>query len=95
MRPDPGRDIQVAILTAMDPEARQRERTRLSERERLLAWTQADAAGPRNEMERAESLLKRLHPEMSEASLRQIMDQLADAASTGAWHGFKRPAPID
>jgi hypothetical protein len=95
MRPDPGREIQLAVIATMDQAARGRERLRLSERERLLAWAQADAAGPTTELERAEFLLRRLHPEMAEASLQQILEQLARAYVDGTWTGFERPAPLD
>lgn len=78
----------------MDARARGEQRLRLSMRARLLAWQQADAMGPMSELERAEFLLRRLHPTLPEVSLQQIMEQLADAEAAGSWHGFQRPDPI-
>lgn len=98
MRIDPGRDIQDAAIAAMDAQARGRERLRLSTRGRLLAWAQADAAGPMSEIERAEFLLRCLYPEMPAISLAQIMWQLEEAQVRGEWHGFHRPEhpdPVD
>ena len=57
----------------------------------MLAWQQADAMGPLSALEQAEFLLRRLHPTLSEASLRQILDQLGAAAAAGLWAGFERP----
>lgn len=95
MRTDPGRAIQEAIIAGMDQQARGRERLRLTTRARLLAWALADAAGPMSELERAEFLLRRLHPDMPEVSLRQVLDQLAAAEARGEWRGFVRPEPTD
>jgi hypothetical protein len=75
----------------MDAQARGRERLRLSTRGRLLAWAQADAAGPMSDLERAEFLLRCLYPELSATSLGQILGQLAEAQARGEWHGFRRP----
>jgi hypothetical protein len=79
----------------MDVAARQRQRVRLTERARSLAWAQADAAGPMTELERTEFLLRRLHPDMPEVSMRQVLDQLAQAYARGSWRGFERPTPSD
>jgi hypothetical protein len=80
----------------MDAQARGRERLRLSTRGRLLAWAQADAAGPMmSELERAEFLLRCLYPELSATSLAQILGQLAEAQARGEWHGFRRPGYPD
>lgn len=95
MRPDPGRALQEAVIARMDAQARGRERLRLSERGRLLAWAQADAAGPTSELEQAEFLLRRLHPELPEVSMGQLLDQLAAAQVAGTWHGFERPGPLE
>lgn len=93
MRPDPGLALQETIITRMTIEARQAERMRLQMRGLLLAWQQADDAGPASELERAGFLLRRLYPTMPEATLRQVMEQLALAEASGGWHGFQRPDP--
>ena len=91
MRPDPGRAIQEAIIARMSLKERQDVRLRLADRARILAWQQADAAGPLTALQLAEFLLRRLHPSMPEASLRQVLDQLAAAEARGDWGGFRRP----
>lgn len=91
MRPDPGREVQEAVVAAMDLRARQAERMRLTMRARLLAWAHADGAGPTNELERAELLLRRLYPDMPEASMREVLEQLEAAQARGEWQGFERP----
>lgn len=93
MRADPGLRLQLDIQAGMSEDARGQVRLRLSRRGRLLAWQQADAAGPMTELERAEFLLRRLYPTFPEAQLRQVLDQLATARSAGAWSGFERPEP--
>ena len=93
MRTDPGAAIRAAVIAGMDREARGRERLRLMHRGRLLAWAQADAAGPMSELERGEFLLRRLHPELTESDLRQVLEQLATAEARGEWDGFVRPEP--
>lgn len=93
MRPDPGRALQEAVILGMGPEARGAVRLRLAARARLLAWQQSEAAGPMSELARAEFLLRRLHPTLPEASLRQILDQLAEAQASKGWQGFERPRP--
>jgi hypothetical protein len=93
MRPDPGA-LQEAVIAGMDANQRQAARRRLAQRGRLLAWAQADAAGPMTELERARFLLRRLHPTLAETSLRQILDELAEAEARGDWHGFRRPDPL-
>ena len=94
MRPDPGVVLQEAVIARMDGQARGAERLRLAARGRLLAWQQVDAMAPRSELERAELLLRRLHPSLPEAALQQILRQLAASESAGEWHGFRRPAPL-
>jgi hypothetical protein len=94
MRPDPGRALQEDVIASMTVEARGAARLRLSARARLLAWQQADAAGPLSHLARAEFLLRRLYPTLPEASLRQIVEQLAEAQARGEWHGFQRPEPL-
>lgn len=91
MRPDPGRAIQGSVIARMTVEQRQGVRIRLAERARLLAWQQAEAAGPMTELERAEFLLRRLYPSMPEAALRQVLEQLAAAEARGTWDGFRPP----
>ena len=91
MRPDPGREMQESVIARMSVEQRQGVRVRLAERARLLAWQQADAAGPMTELERAQFLLRRLYPSMPEAALQQVLEQLAAAEARGAWDGFRRP----
>jgi hypothetical protein len=94
MRPDPGVALQEAIIARMDGRARGAERLRLAARGRLLAWQQVDAMSPSTELERAELLLRRLHPSLPDASLQQILQQLAAAEAAGGWHGFRRPEPL-
>jgi hypothetical protein len=94
MRPDPGVALQEAIIARMDGQARGAERLRLAARGRLLAWQQVDALAPQSEIERAELLLRRLHPSLPEAALQQILGQLAAAEAAGEWHGFRRPEPL-
>ena len=94
MRPDPGRELQEALIARMDVAAREAERSRLAVRARLLAWQHVDAMAPSTELERAELLLRRLHPTLPESSLRQILAQLAEAQAAGEWHGFRRPDPL-
>ena len=91
MRPDPGRALQESVIAQMSVEQRQGVRVRLAERGRLLAWRQAAAAGPMTELERAQSLLRRLYPSMPEAALRQVLEPLAAAEARGTWHGFRAP----
>ncbi len=78
----------------MPASARGAVRLRLAARGRLLAWRQADAAGPMTELARAEFLLRRLYPTFPEVQLRQVLDQLAAAEAAGTWHGFQRPEPL-
>ena len=78
----------------MSVEARRAERLRLRDRGRLLAWQAADAMGPMSELERAEFLLRRLHPMLPEVALQQILGQLAVAEAAGEWSGFERPEPL-
>lgn len=94
MRADSGAVLQEAVIARMDGQARGAERLRLAARGRLLAWQQVDAMAPRSELERAELLLRRLHPSLPEASLQQILQQLAAAEAAGEWHGFRRPEPL-
>ncbi len=95
MRPDPGLRLQLAIQGGMGEAARGAVRLRLSRRGRLLAWQQADAAGPMTPLERAEFLLRRLYPLFPEVQLRQVLDQLAAAEAAGRWSGFQRPALLE
>jgi hypothetical protein len=83
--------MQEAVIARMSVEQRQGVRIRLAERGRLLAWQQADAAGPMTELARAEFLLRRLYPSMPEAALRQVLEQLAAAEARGTWDGFRPP----
>lgn len=94
MRADPGVALQETIILRMDGRARGAERLRLAARGRLLAWRQVDAMAPRSELERAELLLRRLHPSLPEVALQQILGQLAAAQAAGEWHGFRRPEPL-
>ncbi len=94
MRADPGLTIQEAVIATMSLEARNAERLRLRTRAVLMAWQMADSAGPMTELERAEFLLRRLHPTLPRAALRQIMRQLESAHLAGEWHGFRRPEPL-
>jgi hypothetical protein len=82
MRTDPGRDLQDAAIAAMDVQARGRERLRLSTRGRLLAWAQADAAGPMSELERCRVPAQCLYPGC--LPLRSVRSQ-GSSGSTGAW----------
>lgn len=75
----------------MSEQARGAARLRLAARGRVLAWAQADALGSLTELERAEFLLRRLHPTLTADQLRQILEQLAAAQTEGMWHGFARP----
>jgi hypothetical protein len=95
MRPDPGLALQEAILAGMTAEARGQVRLRLASRGKLLAWQQVDALDPATELQRAELLLRRLYPTISERSLRQLLAQLAEAEAAGTWHGFQRPEPLE
>lgn len=94
MRPDPGRDLQEAVIAGMSAQARGEERVRLAARGKILAWRQVDAMDPATELQRAELLLRRLYPALPERALRQVLAQLADAERAGTWHGFQRPYPL-
>lgn len=94
MRPDPGLALQESVITSMTIGERQAERERLRLRGLLLAWQQADGAGPMSDLERAQFLLRHLHPSMPEVALRQILEQLALAEASGDWHGFERPREL-
>jgi hypothetical protein len=94
MRPDPGLELQMAVIAGMSAQARGDVRLRLAARGKLLAWQQVDDMAPASELERAELLLRRLYPTLPEPSLQQMLGQLAVAEAGGAWHGFERPDPL-
>ena len=75
----------------MSPERRSATSSELRERGLLLVWQQADAAGPMPEVERAEFILRRLYPEMSEAWFVDVVGKFAARYSAGTWQGFQRP----
>ncbi len=95
MWPDPG----AAQLAAARRAWTVRERLRLAEelRDRAfdLAWAalreREEAVGRLDELSRARFVLRRLYPEMAEARLDEVMDQLAAARSRGTWPGFVPP----
>ena len=94
MRADPGLAMQEAVIASMSLEARNAERLRLRSRAVLMVWQMADAVGPMTELERAEFLLRRLHPTLPETALRQIMRQLEAAQLADEWQGFRRPESL-
>lgn len=59
-----------------------------------MIWHQADAAGLSDPLERANFVLRRLYPEMSEAWFVDILGKLAARFERGEWHGFQ-PAAWD
>lgn len=95
MRPDPGRDIQEAMIATMPLARRVAIARRLRETGHLLVWQQSDAAAarqPMNELERAFFILDRLYPEMPAPHREQIRARLTADWNAGLWHGFDRPA---
>ena len=78
MRPDPGLELQEAVIAGMSPQARGEVRLRLAARGKLLAWQQVDAMAPASELKRAELLLRRLYPTLPRA---------LSAADAGPAHG--------
>jgi hypothetical protein len=91
MRPDPGRDIQEAMISAMTLAERFSVMSRLRAKGSELAWRQSVEAGLATELERAYFLLDRLHPEMPRQHRTQFRTQLEAAWRAGRWHGFRRP----
>ena len=95
MRPDPGREIQLQVIGRMDARERGDALQRLTRRGWLLAWEQADHAGPMTHVERAAFLFRRVYPGLPEPQMRRILGDLTRRAEAGTWHGLQRPAPMD
>lgn len=72
------------------------ERLRIHEQMRrnafLLAWAQADQAGPMAPLELTRFMLERLYPDLRGERLDRIMEQFADLERDGRWTGPIRPA---
>ena len=96
MWPDPG----AAELAAARRAWTVRERLQLAEELRDLAFDLAwsalrereEAVGRLDELSRARFVLQRLYPEMTDARLAEVMDQLAARRAEGTWTGFTPPA---
>ena len=94
MRPDPGRNIQEALISGMPLERRAAIMERLRETGLAIVWQQSDEAGPMTELERAMFILDRLYPEMPPPHRAQIDAWFRTEWDAGRWHGFRRPPPI-
>jgi len=94
MRPDPGRDIQEAMITTMSLGRRAAVMTQLRHKGMLLAWQQSDEHGPMTELERAMFLIDRLFPEMPPQHRAQFQQRFEALWEAGTWHGFQRPPPF-
>jgi len=95
VRPDPGRDIQEAMIAAMTLERRTAVMTQLRHKGMLLVWQQSDEHGPMTEPERAMFLIDRLYPEMPHQHRAQFQQRFTALWEAGTWHGFRRPPPFE
>lgn len=77
----------------MTPDERAMVSARLRWKAIVIANHAADQAGPMSELDRAEFILRRLYPELTEAQLGNVRSELARAEAAGTWHGFVRPSP--
>lgn len=91
MRPDPGRELLEELVGRLDPGSRAIIGQELRDRALLLAWDQADRAGPMSEIERAMFILGRLYPDMPAPHRHSIRRQMEADWAAGTWSGFRRP----
>lgn len=91
MRPDPGRQIQEALIASMSAVERTHLMARLRDNGRWLVWQQVDAAGIGDPVEQADFILRRLYPEMPGAWFEDVVGQLRARHAAGRWSGFRRP----
>ena len=89
--PDPGQLALDERVRSMSAAERAEHAYRLRQQALVLVNHAADAAGPMAELDRAAFILQRLYPELSEAQLTHIRDDLARRQAAGTWHGFTRP----
>lgn len=91
MRPDPGRDLQEAIIAKMTPVARTKQVVRLRARGRAMMWQQLERARLEDPVARAGFILRRLCPEMPEAWFIDVLGKLKQRRASRGWHGFEQP----
>jgi hypothetical protein len=94
VRPDPGRDLQEAMIATMPLEGRVAVMTQMRAKGMQLVWQQSDEHGPMTEPERAMFLIDRLYPEMPPQHREQFRRRFEELWEAGTWHGFQRPAPL-
>ncbi len=91
MRPDPGRDLQEALLIARTPDERALLSARLRAAGMALVWDQLDRAGITDPLETAMFLLDRLYPELPGVHREQLRRRIGAEVAAGTWDGFRRP----
>lgn len=80
-------------LREAGPDGRMRLHDTMYRQAFVLAWAQADRAGPMTDLERARFMLRRLYPDLEGARLDAIMDGLEAEWQVGSWTGFRRGDP--
>ena len=88
--PDPGQLALDERVRAMSPDERAEHAYRLRQLALVLVNDAANAAGPMSELDRADFILRRLYPELSDEQLAHIGDDLARRQAAGTWLGFNR-----
>ena len=94
MRPDPGRDLQEAMISIMPLERRVAVMAQLRAKGLAMAWGQSDERGPMTGPEHAMFLIDRLYPEMPAQHREQFRRRFQALWEAGVWDGFERPAPL-
>jgi hypothetical protein len=94
MRPDPGRDLQEALIAKMPLRQRLEIMEQLRATGLAILWQQSDAAPPMTELDRAMFILDRLYPDMRPQLRAQVDAKLRAEWEAGRWLGFRRPPPL-
>lgn len=90
--PDAGQRALDARVRAMTTAERAEAAYRMRRDALILVNHAADAAGPMSELDRAIFIVRRLYPELNEARLAAIRDELERRQAAGRWQGFVRPS---
>jgi hypothetical protein len=91
VRPDPGRADLLERIAQSSVDERVAWLATMREAGIRSAWQQVDRAGLSDPLQIAEFLLRRLYPNLPEASLAALLAKLRSEHEAGAWSGFARP----
>jgi hypothetical protein len=94
MRPDPGRDLMEARLSALTRDERARHSAVLRERGVRLVWDQLDRAAVTDPVEQAMFLVSRMYPEMPAVHVEQLRQGFIAARERDGWDGPQRPPAL-